>query len=353
MLACVMLGGCETEKRIHGTVRDVFGAPLAGAEVGINDTAYRSVTDDSGSFSIDYAPGRFFLRIGKQGFTTHALEINISEKSDYPLGDIVLLPLPPDPDGAYLIDETAKRLVRLPNLATVERREKSSGWMESDVSFSLRYRDDLVEAQQRGDEVPSELYLSAGNFRFVGAALESHALLRIRSGEGSLLHSFEIGPMGRKDIYLDAPEVVFDRVGTEQILLRSVQLKPGRYAWVPYGKTMMGVSMPIADKDVFPFCVERNFESWLGEWHGPEGTYLTLAGHEGHYEVTISDLEGPRTFRQSELEVSVECEQVSFIRDGKREYIRESSGDETGMKWLAGESNCLTVRVAEEGFCRD
>jgi len=41
-----------------------------------------------------------------------------------------------------------------------------------------------------------------------------------------------------------------------------------------------------------------------------------------------------------------------FERDGLQESIRPTNGDETGMKWLAGKKNCLTVRPGE-GYCRD
>jgi len=93
-------------------------------------------------------------------------------------------------------------------------------------------------------------------------------------------------------------------------------------------------STPVADK-------------WLGKWNGPEGTFLQLVGGNGKYEVTIQNLDGPRTFQGQAA-----GDHVEFERNGVRESLRATNGATTGMKWLSGKSNCLTVR-AGEGYCRD
>ncbi|MGV8991089.1 MAG: hypothetical protein ACOH1Q_06765, partial [Thiobacillus sp.] len=88
-------------------------------------------------------------------------------------------------------------------------------------------------------------------------------------------------------------------------------------------------------------------DKWLGKWHGPEGAFLHLAGGNGKYEVTIQDLDGPRTFQGNAA-----VNQIEFERNGVKESLRATNGAETGMKWLSEKSNCLTVR-ANEGYCRD
>jgi hypothetical protein len=35
-----------------------------------------------------------------------------------------------------------------------------------------------------------------------------------------------------------------------------------------------------------------------------------------------------------------------------KEVIRATNGNGTGMKWLVGKADCLTVRVGE-GYCKD
>lgn len=88
-------------------------------------------------------------------------------------------------------------------------------------------------------------------------------------------------------------------------------------------------------------------DRWLGKWNGPEGTFLQLAGGNGKYEVTIQNLDGPRTFQATAV-----GDRFEFERDGVRESVRASGGAETGMKWLSEKKDCLTVK-AGEGYCRD
>jgi hypothetical protein len=88
-------------------------------------------------------------------------------------------------------------------------------------------------------------------------------------------------------------------------------------------------------------------DSWVGRWNGPEGTYLDIAGANGAYEITVKDLDAPRTFAGAAA-----GNRIEFRRDGATESIGATNGDETGMKWLAGKTNCLTIK-AGEGFCRD
>jgi hypothetical protein len=88
-------------------------------------------------------------------------------------------------------------------------------------------------------------------------------------------------------------------------------------------------------------------DQWLGKWIGPEGTFLQIAGGGGQYELTIQNLDGPRTFHGRAA-----GDQITFERDGIEEHIHATNGAETGMKWLSEKSDCLTVR-AGEGYCRD
>ena len=88
-------------------------------------------------------------------------------------------------------------------------------------------------------------------------------------------------------------------------------------------------------------------DKWLGKWRGPEGTFLQLVGGGGRYELTVQNLDGPRTFQGKAA-----GDRIEFERDGKKEFLRATNGTETGMKWLSEKSDCLTVR-AGEGYCRD
>ena len=88
-------------------------------------------------------------------------------------------------------------------------------------------------------------------------------------------------------------------------------------------------------------------DKWLGQWNGPEGTFLRLEGGKGRYEITLQNLDGPRTYQGTAAGA-----QIQFERDGTKETIRATSGAETGMKWLSDKLDCLTIRPGE-GYCRD
>src|SRR4030095_10717216 len=83
-------------------------------------------------------------------------------------------------------------------------------------------------------------------------------------------------------------------------------------------------------------------DEWLGQWNGPEGTFLRLEGGKGRDTVTIQDLDGPRTY-----EGVAAGAQIQFDRHGAKETIRATNGVETGMKWLRDKSDCLTLRHRE------
>jgi hypothetical protein len=91
----------------------------------------------------------------------------------------------------------------------------------------------------------------------------------------------------------------------------------------------------------------RRTDAWVGRWWGPEGTYLDISGTRGSYEITIKDLDRARMFAGSARNGHIE-----FRRDGKLEVLRPTSGEATGMKWLADKHDCLTI-ARGEGYCRD
>ncbi|MDY6983112.1 MAG: hypothetical protein SV422_08495 [Pseudomonadota bacterium] len=88
-------------------------------------------------------------------------------------------------------------------------------------------------------------------------------------------------------------------------------------------------------------------DAWLGDWRGPEGTLLTIAGGQGVYRVTVRDLDGPRSFDGNAVPNG-----IAFTRDGVTETITATDGAGTGMKWLADKRDCLVIHPGE-GFCRD
>lgn len=96
-----------------------------------------------------------------------------------------------------------------------------------------------------------------------------------------------------------------------------------------------------------PAAASAHTDGWIGRWNGPEGTYLQISGGKGSYQITITDLDRAYEFRGATV-----GDHIEFERNGTNESIKPSNGDETGMKWLAGKTDCLKIK-AGEGFCRD
>lgn len=97
-----------------------------------------------------------------------------------------------------------------------------------------------------------------------------------------------------------------------------------------------------------PAATAKLEADYLGKWIGVEGMFLDVTKREGG-GVTLEmqwDLDNRGTFPGS-----VTAEGLRFQRNGKDEILVPSDGDATGLKWLAGKRDCLTVR-AGEGYCR-
>jgi hypothetical protein len=87
---------------------------------------------------------------------------------------------------------------------------------------------------------------------------------------------------------------------------------------------------------------------YAGRWIGVEGTYLNVtptgpgtASLEMQY-----DLDNKGTYP-----ATITPTGLRFTRNGKTLLLRPSDGNATGLKWLAGKKDCLTV-TSGEGYCR-
>jgi hypothetical protein len=112
---------------------------------------------------------------------------------------------------------------------------------------------------------------------------------------------------------------------------------------------LCGACSPAADSPAAPPAAAPAApvaDQWIGQWTGPEGTFLKIGAGGGRYDLTIQNLDGPRTFSGLATERG-----ISFERDGVREEIRATNGEATGMKWLKDKTDCLTVKPGE-GYCR-
>lgn len=98
-----------------------------------------------------------------------------------------------------------------------------------------------------------------------------------------------------------------------------------------------------------PATAPHRFASWAGRWTGPEGLYAVVTPAEpGEYRLEMqSDLDTRGTYDGTDSEHG-----IRFARGGEQLTLRRGSGDETGLKYLAGKAECLIVKDGE-GYCRD
>lgn len=106
------------------------------------------------------------------------------------------------------------------------------------------------------------------------------------------------------------------------------------------------VAAPVAAHKTPDHQPENSPDKWLGQWNGPEGTYLLLIRKGDKYVVKIHSLDGPDVYEG----VSA-GDRIQFTRGDKPESIHAGSGEETGMKWLLDKQDCLIIKRGE-GFCR-
>lgn len=98
-----------------------------------------------------------------------------------------------------------------------------------------------------------------------------------------------------------------------------------------------------------PAAAAHRYAAWAGKWTGVEGMYATITPTEpGQYKVEMqSDLDTKGTYDGSDSDGG-----IAFKRGTETLTLAASTGDATGLKYLAGKKDCLKVKDGE-GYCRD
>ncbi len=93
----------------------------------------------------------------------------------------------------------------------------------------------------------------------------------------------------------------------------------------------------------------HRFASWAGKWTGVEGMYATITtAGPGKYKLEMqSDLDTKGIYDGSDSEGG-----ILFKRGAETLTLAASTGDATGLKYLAGKKDCLKVKDGE-GYCRN
>ena len=93
-----------------------------------------------------------------------------------------------------------------------------------------------------------------------------------------------------------------------------------------------------------------NRDAWIGRWTGVEGTYLVVStgATPGQYRLEMQyTLDDKGTFDGVGTAGG-----IGFTRPDGPQVLRTATGDETGLRYLAGKKDCLMVKSGE-GYCRD
>jgi hypothetical protein len=159
----------------------------------------------------------------------------------------------------------------------------------------------------------------------------------------------KVAPTKPNDLRMD---ITMRKTGSRMILVAMVALMAScqdRTQSAAGSSSARNNSAPVAPAapDKTPDHSPKNSpDKWLGQWNGPEGTYLLLSRKGDKYVVKIQSLDGPDVY-----EGASSGDRIQFTRGGKTESIRTGSGEETGMKWLLDKKDCLIIKRGE-GFCR-
>lgn len=89
---------------------------------------------------------------------------------------------------------------------------------------------------------------------------------------------------------------------------------------------------------------------YVGRWTGVEGMFLDIAptARPDRYRLVMQyDLDHRRT-----VTAKLDNDRLVFTSDGSRHSLVPTDGVATGLKYLAGKKDCLTV-MPGEGYCRD
>ncbi len=101
--------------------------------------------------------------------------------------------------------------------------------------------------------------------------------------------------------------------------------------------------------DAVPTDTAASPDAYLGRWTGVEGMYLNVAAKPGGGVALDMQWDLDNT---GKFDGSVTAKGLRFQRNGVAETAVFTDGDATGLKYLAGKKDCLTVKSGE-GYCRD
>lgn len=95
----------------------------------------------------------------------------------------------------------------------------------------------------------------------------------------------------------------------------------------------------------------RTRGDYLGRWRGVEGLNLVVTPRTGSDAAVMLAMQWSLDDK-GRYDGAVTPQGIRFERNGAQKLLRPSDGAGTGLKYLDGKADCLTVKPGE-GYCRD
>ena len=220
IIVFLIFAGCA-KPIVTGVVKDPWGNAIAGAKIAIANTELSAVTDSNGRYGLRYVPGLFKITFAKDGYTTHELELNVSEKAAIPAAPVIMYPVPAKPGIYYIGDKKLQPLAA----DQVSVRKRVGAW-----SAEYEYQID--------NRILNTVLVRTGKVEFIDTLTPSAKVFGEREGIPMTLYHVTY--------HLMTPEVHFDgsaiapgdeiaKIGKEKLVVHRLTLPAGEYAWLQIG----------------------------------------------------------------------------------------------------------------------
>jgi len=248
LLSMLLLTSCGKKAAITGKVVDITGEGLDSVTVAIEKSAFKTITDKQGNYSIEYAPGNFKLTYSKPSWTSHELELNLSTEMKYPAEIVELCPSPAK-KGIYLLE--GSKIVPL-NEVLVEFNKIKQGTERDLVRYSIN---DL-------NKIDWKTKIKAGNLNFLDSYPEPMQVARLHDeGYWGNIQEYSYNWFRRGDVqfvYNGFTGDSYRKAGKANMLIRSIKAQQGIYVWIQVHKGFGGVNCPAAGTKAFLFKVDSS-----------------------------------------------------------------------------------------------
>jgi hypothetical protein len=235
LLAVLGLCGCGPTAQLRGKVADGFGEPLKAVQVSIATTDLKTATGSDGEFKLRYIPGKFVVNFRKDGYTGASLNQEVATETQVPLQRVVLYKLPSAP-GIWLFAEHDYVGLGQGKLTITGGDLSKFAWVYDKAFYVSGNFTKLPRTE---------------SYRFADNMPQAMALIRLAGPNLLGLRREAFNGVGNSAFLFIGEKS--ENVGG--LLVRTVSLKSGRYAYAQIPRSIVGFNLPPAEP-VFLFEVE-------------------------------------------------------------------------------------------------